>query len=367
MRFCVCFIAALVYFGFFVSFPWRFAVCGFRAYNDDVNLDEVVRVLKEERRKRGLSLEEVAKLAGWANESVPRKFEKPESNPTLRSVQKYAEALGVSLKLNFAGSRTKIISFFNHAGGVGKSSAVRDFGYVLSNMGFKVLVIDADPQANLTSWLGIREEISLEETLYPAVAGNQDLKLPTPREQHGMSIIPSSLDLALLEPQLVGVIMGVTNLRSTLQEVAGYDFILIDPPPSLGQLSALAVIASDHVVVPVPTNIKGVEGVKTVTRMVQQYRKANPELRISMMLLTQYDERTKHDRFSAEAMSRDLSSIAKVSSPLSHRPAPYKDASLSGLPVPLFAPGSKADEEIRVATGELLEAIGVNVDVKEES
>jgi chromosome partitioning protein len=259
---------------------------------------------------------------------------------------------------------TRVISFFNHAGGVGKTSAARDLGYVLSSLGFKVLLIDADPQANLTAWLGVREEITLKQTLYPAVMDEPDnLYLPEPLEIHSLHLVPSTLDLARLEPQLIGVIMGVTRLRTAIRQLSGYDFVLIDPPPSLGQLSALAVIASDYIVVPVPTNVKGFEGVKTVVQMVQEFRQAAPELKLAMFLLTHHDERTRHDRESEESMREQLTSLASVSSPLRYRPAIYKDASLNGLPVPLHEPRGKADEEVRTVTGELLEALEVKVNV----
>jgi chromosome partitioning protein len=327
-----------------------------------VDLEAVMKLLSEERVRRGLSLEEVARQAGWANESIPRRLEHTGSNPTLRSVQRYAQAIGAELSISIVG--TRVISFFNHAGGVGKSSAARDLGYVMASLGFKVLLIDADPQANLTAWLGVREEVALKQTLYSAVIGESDsLSLPAPLEAHGLHLVPSTLELARLEPQLIGVIMGVTRLRTAIRRLSGYDFVLIDPPPSLGQLSALSVIASDYVVVPVPTNVKGFEGVKTVVQMVQEFRQAAPELKLTMFLLTHYDQRTRHDRESEESMREQLTSLAPVSSPLHYRPAIYKDASLAGLPVPLHTSRGKADEEVRTVAGELLQVLEVKVHV----
>jgi chromosome partitioning protein len=327
-----------------------------------MDLEAIMKLLSEERVRRGLSLEEAARQAKWANESIPRRLEYSGSNPTLRSVQRYAQAIGVELSISIVG--TRVISFFNHAGGVGKSSAARDLGYVLSSLGFKVLLIDADPQANLTAWLGVREEVALKQTLYPPVMDEPNsLSLLEPLEVHGLHLVPSALELARLEPQLIGVIMGVTRLRTAIRRLSGYDFVLIDPPPSLGQLSALAVVASDHVVVPVPTNVKGFEGVKTVVQMVQEFRQAAPALELTMFLLTHFDERTRHDRESEESMREQLTSLAPVSSPLRYRPAIYKDASLAGLPVPLHAPRGKADEEVRTVAGELLEALEVKVNV----
>lgn len=253
-----------------------------------------------------------------------------------------------------------VLTFFNHAGGVAKTSSVRDIGYVLAESGKRVLVIDVDPQANLTRWLGLQEADELGQTIYPAVLGEDgeaQLGFPVLRRAHGMDVVPSGLKLAVLERELVGVFMGVLRLREALRRLSGYDYVLVDPPPSLGQLSALAVVAADRVVVPVPTNRKGIEGLPTVMQMVSEYRRAAPGLDVAMFLLTQHDRRTRHDRESHEAIARQLAAFARVSSPLNHRPAYYSDAQVKGVPVPVYAPGSEADSEIRRVTAELVEAM----------
>jgi chromosome partitioning protein len=331
-----------------------------------MNLDEVLIRLGQERKRLKLTREEVARRGGFANESNVRRLEQPGANPTLNTVQRYAEAVGVELKVEIEGMRT--LTFFNHAGGVAKTSSVRDIGYMMAKMGFRVLLIDADPQANLTHWLGVRDRISLQQTIFPAVLGNgitddSELLLPSPLTVHGIDLIPSHLDIARIEPQLVGVIMGVTRLRNAIRKLRAYDFVLIDPPPSLGQLSALSVIAADQIVVPVPTNSKGLEGLPTVINMVKQYRQAAPNLKIAFFLLTQFDERTRHDQDSLASIRSELVSFAPISSPMNSRPAVYKDAQTAGKPIPLFAKNSKADQEVRTATSELLEAMGVSVSV----
>lgn len=260
----------------------------------------------------------------------------------------------------------RVLTFFNHAGGVAKTSSVRDIGYVLSEQGHKVLLIDMDPQANLTTWLGVDHEVDLSDTIYPAVIGegeeagednDEQLQLPPPLKVHGMSLIPSSLSVAIIEREILSIFMGVVRLREALRRKPEYDFVLIDPPPSLGQLSALAVVAADSVVVPLPTNRKGLDGLPTVIRMVREYRKAAPGLAIDLFLLTQHDRRTRHDRESLEVIRTQLTSVAPVSTPLGSRPAYYSDAQVQGLPIPLYAPGSEADREVRTVTAELVAAL----------
>lgn len=264
-------------------------------------------------------------------------------------------------------SDVKVLTFFNHAGGVAKTSTVRDVGYVLGELGRRVLLIDVDPQANLTKWLGVEREIELDDTVYPGVmvapeseledGEGPDLSLPEPVRVHGIDLIPSHLNVAIIEREILSVFMGVVRLREAVRRLSGYDYVLIDPPPSLGQLSALAVVAADSVVVPLPTNRKGLDGLPTVIRMVKEYRKAAPNLGVAMFVLTQHDRRTRHDRESLAVIQRQLAGLAPVSTPLNSRPAYYSDAQVQGMPISVYAPGSEADREARAVTAELLRAV----------
>jgi chromosome partitioning protein len=266
-----------------------------------------------------------------------------------------------------------VLTFFNHAGGVAKTSTVRDVGYVLAEGGRRVLLIDMDPQANLTKWLGVDDDVDLDRTVYPAILGEPgdatadvangeepDLHLPPPVQVHGMDLIPAHLNIAIIEREILTLFLGVLRLRDAVRRLHGYDFVLIDPPPSLGQLSALAVVASDRVVVPLPTNRKGLDGIPTVVKMVREYKKAARDLDIALFVLTQHDRRTRHDRESHEIIAAQLPAVAPISSPLASRPAIYSDAQVEGLPIPLYAPGSEADREVRKVTQELLAALGMD-------
>lgn len=330
-----------------------------------MQLEAVISELKALRITKGMTLDEVARAAGWANASIPARIEAKDSNPTLRSLQRYAEAVGaMDFRLTLRSSSPLVLTFFNHAGGVGKTSAVRDIGYTLMQMGFRVLLIDADPQASLTRWLGAFNDVKLEDTLYPAVLGDDDeLRLPRPRHAYGMDLIPSQMGLAKVDLQLPGVMMGPIRLKEALVPSQSYDFILIDPPPSLGSLAALASIAATHLVVPVPTNNKGVEGIPTVMDAVKQFRRATPKLQLALFLISQYDARTTVDQDSLSYLSERLKALAPVSTPLRLRPGAYKRAALQGQPVPVYESSGKAAEEIQTVTTELLDALGVKVHV----
>ena len=329
-----------------------------------VNTKEVIGLIQAERERLGLTRLEVAKRGGFANESGVRRVERADGNPTLDTLERYAAAVGVRLKLEVDNMR--VLTFFNHVGGAGKTSSIREVGYMLSQTGFRVLLIDMDPQANLTSWLGVKGPVELDQTVYPAIIGQDDkldLNLPAPLHVHGLDLIPSNVNVAKIEPRLIGAIMGITRLRIAVRKLASYDFVLIDPPPSLGQLSASAVIAADQVVVPIPTNNKGIEGLSTVISMVKEYRQAAPNLRIAFFLVTRHDARTTHDKMALQKVQNELSALAPISSPMSARPAVYQDSQAQGEPIPLFAKNSDAHQEIRTVTNELMEALGVQVGV----
>jgi chromosome partitioning protein len=189
----------------------------------------------------------------------------------------------------------------------------------------------------------------------------KQLKLPEPRHLHGLDLIPSQVDLAKLDVMMMTEINPLLRLRNAIQKLNLYDFVLIDPPPSLGQISALSMIAADRVIVPLPTNNKGLRGIKTVVEMVNRYSELNPRLKIGMFLLTQFDPRTNHDQNALSAIKQQLTGFAPVSTPLHYRPAVYKDAQIAGLPISRFRPNDNADYEIRVATTDLLTALGEKV------
>jgi|GEM_PF-1407611 len=252
---------------------------------------------------------------------------------------------------------TRVITFFSHAGGVGKTSSCRDIGYELAQLGHKILLIDLDPQANLTDWLGVDPEAVDTVTLYEAIVDNQPL--PEAREVHGMHIYPSGLELAKLEARLSGENLGgVDRLRKILRPVvdAGtYDFILIDTPPTLGKAVTIALFASHDVIVPVSSRNKGLAAVKTVHEMVHTYREWNPHLNILSHLVTQRGN-TSHSRAAHEAA---FEALPNPSGPIKARPAIYDECQLAKQPVGAFQPKGEAREEIRAAVSQILAYMAV--------
>lgn len=323
----------------------------------------VIRALKRARVARGLPLRELAERAGFANASVPSRLEREDANPTLRSVAKYAAAVGARLKVEV--DYVKRIAFFQYAGGSSKTSVTRDVGYLLSQMGQRVLLVDTDPQASLTSWLGIEKyDVTREQTLLP-VAANKGVPLPEPMRVHGMDLIPSTPAFAEAERHLMGGIGPVHRIRDALDAVEGqYDYILLDSPPSLGQITTASVIAANYVVVPVLAHAKGADGLPTVLDMMDDWQRAVPNLKIAMFIPTQVGATKVHKTY-LEAIREQLVQVAPVSTPLKYRPAIYANATEAKVPVPALKPTpADALAELEAVTRELLEALGVSVDAE---
>ncbi|MFC4456405.1 ParA family protein [Deinococcus sonorensis] len=251
-----------------------------------------------------------------------------------------------------------VVTFFNHVGGAGKSSLTRDVGHTFGTWGLRTLLIDLDPQANLSSWLGVRG-VPLERTVHDTAV--DDRPLPQPYPVYGVDLIPSSIGLALAEARVLGVTGAQMHLRTHLQDLKDhYDVVLIDSPPSLGQLSVLGAIAADHLVVPVPTREKGINGIEGVLHALKSYRKLNPTLSVALFIPTLYDRRQLHDKEAYTSMEQQLSPLA---SPMPYRAATWNDSTSAQQPVGVYAAGSEAHQHVLTAAREIAQAIGLKIGV----
>lgn len=253
------------------------------------------------------------------------------------------------------GQNTTVLMAFNHAGGAAKTSSIRDIGYELSSMGYRVLLLDIDPQANLTNWLGIYD-VPVSRSLQPVL--EEYAPLPEPYAVHGMDLIPSHLSLARTDARLPGYTNAEGRLRAAIDQVRAseeYDFVLIDPPPSLGKLTANAANAADWVIVPVPARYKGLVALEGLKEMLTEYTRTNPQLRVAMYLVTQM-ENTAHSKESHEVFRQTLGD--ELAGPLTYRPAIYNRCQPEGQPIGVNAPDSEARREIQAVVQTLLGRIG---------
>ncbi len=249
-----------------------------------------------------------------------------------------------------------VMTFFNHVGGAGKSSLTRDVGYTFGTWGLRTLLVDLDPQANLSSWLGVRG-VPQERTVHDTAV--DDAPLPEPYRTFGVDLIPSNIGLALAEARMLGVTGAQLHLRTRLRDLQDqYDAVLIDSPPSLGQLSVLGAIAADHIIVPVPTREKGISGIEGVSHAIRSYRKLNPNLAVSLFVPTLYDRRQLHDKEALASMRERLSPLA---SPIPYRAAVWNDSTSAQQPVGIYAPGSETHQHILTLAEEIARAVGLPV------
>ncbi len=181
-----------------------------------------------------------------------------------------------------------VISLLNHKGGVGKTTSAINIGAGMVEMGRKVLLVDLDPQANLTLSLGIPRQAV---TIYEAIRGESELKPYNAR--HNMDVITSTLDLSGAEMELIneaGREQILSELFEPLREE--YDFIIVDCPPSLGLLTLNALTSSDYVIIPLQTEFLAMQGLAKIKQVIQKVRlRLNKKLEIAGVVATMYDHR----------------------------------------------------------------------------
>jgi chromosome partitioning protein len=230
---------------------------------------------------------------------------------------------------------TRIIAFFNQAGGVGKSTLTMNLGYHLVKRNRKVLLVDMDPQGSLTIFMGV-EASELVHTVYNAVIDGD--ALPIIQNIHGMDLAPSNIDLSGAELGLVMADMRDFRLKQALELIQNsYDFILIDCPPSLGILSYISLVAATHILIPIQTHNKALRGTELLFQTVFRIQRgANRQIRVAGIIPTMYDGRTAQG-------TRSLHSIQQMETQIPvYETIPiaiaFADASEKNLPLALYNP-----------------------------
>ena len=192
-------------------------------------------------------------------------------------------------------AQTRIIAIVNQKGGVGKSTTAVNLGASLALLGRRVLLIDIDPQGNATSGLGIEKQ-AIQQDVYGVLLADVPmeqaiLKTAIP----DLQLVPSTINLAGAEIELVATLSRESRLKNALRPVAArYEYVLIDCPPSFGLLTLNALTAADEVLIPVQAEYYALEGLSQLTTVVSRIREAlNPGLRITGVLVTMFDGRTK--------------------------------------------------------------------------
>jgi chromosome partitioning protein len=187
-----------------------------------------------------------------------------------------------------------VVAVANQKGGVGKSTTAVNLGAALTTMKERVLIIDTDPQANTTSGLGV-DRTGLERSVYDVIMGEAAIEdIIEPTSMKNLFVVPSSIDLAGAEIELVARMSRERQLAKAIDNLEPrYDTILIDCPPSLGLITINGLTAADEVIIPIQTEYYALEGLTQLMRSIEAIQaNLNPQLEIEGAVLTMYDSRT---------------------------------------------------------------------------
>ena len=236
---------------------------------------------------------------------------------------------------------TRIIAVTNQKGGVGKTTSAINISASLADLGYRVLVVDLDPQGNATTGLGINAR-SLRFSIYDVLMRDAPMEdCVEATSIRNLFVAPTTIDLAGAEIELVPAFSRELKLRRAIGRVIDdFDFVIIDCPPSLGLLTINALAAATEIIVPIQCEYFALEGLGQLLRNVNLVQaNLNPQLEISAIVLTMYDARTKlSDQVAREIKSHFGERVCKNIVPRSVR---LSEAPSFGQPITVFDPTSR--------------------------
>lgn len=255
----------------------------------------------------------------------------------------------------------KTIAICNQKGGVGKTTTTVNLGIGLAMQGKKVLLIDADPQGDLTTCLGWRDTDGLPVTLANKMTEVMREQAADPfdgilHHNEGVDLVPANLELSALEMSLVTTMSRETTMRAYLEQVKDrYDYILIDCMPSLGMITLNALTAADSVIIPVQAQYLPAKGMTQLLQTISKVKRhTNRNLKIDGILLTLVDNRTNLAKSTVDALRTNFGSsinMYRTSIPIAVKAA---EVSSKGKSIYAYEPNSTVSKAYTEFTKEVL-------------
>jgi chromosome partitioning protein len=268
--------------------------------------------------------------------------EVPESGPVMRppTISDDASQLLNGTKPD-ARELPRVIAIANQKGGVGKTTTTVNLGAALAEMGYRVLVIDLDPQGNATTGLGV-EARNFEYSMYDVIMRDQPLEdCIEPTSVKNLFVAPATIDLAGIEIELVPAFSRELKLKRAIDTVVDdFDFVLIDCPPSLGLITVNGLAAADEVLVPIQCEYYALEGLSQLLRNVKLVSSnLNETLEVSTIVLTMFDSRTRLSVDVANEVREHFGE--RVCHIVIPRTVRLSEAPSFGQPITVFDPASR--------------------------
>ncbi|MFN3663037.1 ParA family protein [Yoonia sp.] len=257
------------------------------------------------------------------------------------------------MPLDSSKSGPKIIAIANQKGGVGKTTTTINLGAALAELKKHVLLIDLDPQGNASTGLGVGPD-QRNITTYDVLSGDSTVAEATQLTNvPGLMIVPATTDLSSADIELLDNKKRSFLLRDVLQGVTGYDYILIDCPPSLNILTVNAMVAAGSILVPLQSEFFALEGLSQLILTVRDVRQsANPDLRIEGIVLTMFDSRNNLSlQVEQDARENMGDMVFKTVIPRNVR---LSEAPSFAMPVLTYDSGSKGSIAYRALAKELI-------------
>ena len=247
-----------------------------------------------------------------------------------------------------------IVGVINQKGGVGKTTSAINLAAALAETR-RVLLVDMDPQANASSGVGVR---GAERTIYDVLIGEMSARRAvTDTDIENLKVLPASMELSGAAVELDASTDNMKLLAKALIGVRpNFDFIVVDAPPSLGALTLNALVAADHLVIPLQTEYYALEGIASMMETVERLRSSlNPNLNILGILLTMFDSRTRLSQEVEENVRKHFEKL--VFSAVIPRNVRLAEAPSYGQPIYAYAPTSSGAQAYRQLSEEVISRV----------